>query len=293
MEQTKEIIKKVKKIEITTKQLVECLVTGNYHSIFKGQGIEFSESREYHIGDDVRSIDWKVTARFDHPFVKEFIEERDLNVYFALDMSGSSAFGNNISKKMKSIEIIASLMFGAMKNNDNVGLFLFTDGIEQFIPARKGKKHVLKCISKIVSFQPKSKSTNLHDTLKYISKVIKKRSIIFIVSDFFDEGFLNPLKILKNRHDVIALRIIDKREIEIPDIGFIELEDEETGEQILVDTSDDEFRMNYIELMKQREKHLVQSLHKIKIDIVSIFTDEAFEVPLRKFFNIRLRRVMR
>lgn len=293
MQQTKEIIKKVKKIEITTRQLVEGLIAGNYHSIFKGQGIEFLESRAYQMGDDVRSIDWKMTARFDQPFVKEFIEERDLNVYFALDMSGSSSFGNNISKRNKSIEIIASLMFGAMQNNDNVGLFLFTKDIEYFIPARKGRKHVLKCISNMVSFQPKHKSTNLGESLKYISKVIKKRSIIFVVSDFFDEDFVHPMKILKNRHDVIALRIIDQREYEIPDVGLIELEDEETGEQLLVDTSDEGFRKNYESMMKDRETHLRSSLRKIKIDMVKIFTDESFEIPLQKFFNIRLRRVMR
>jgi uncharacterized protein (DUF58 family) len=293
MIETKEIIKKVKKIEITTKQLAEGLIAGNYHSIFKGQGVEFLESRAYQTGDDIRSIDWKMTARFDHPFVKEFIEERDLHVYFALDMSGSSAFGNMVSKKMKSIEIIASLMFGAMQNNDNVGLFLFTKNIEQFIPARKGRKHVLKCISAMVSFEPKYKTTNLEQSLKYISKVIKKRSIIFIVSDFFDEGFLQPLKILKNKHDVITIRIIDKREFEIPDVGFIELEDEETGEQLLIDTSDEEFRINYWDMMHKREKSLLQSLHKIKIDMVRIFTDESFEIPLQKFFNARLRRVIR
>jgi uncharacterized protein (DUF58 family) len=293
MIETKEIIKKVKKIEITTKQLAEGLIAGNYHSIFKGQGIEFLESRAYQTGDDIRSIDWKMTARFDHPFVKEFIEERDLHVYFALDMSGSSAFGNKVSKKMKAIEIIASIMFGAMHNNDNVGLFLFTRNIERFIPARKGRKHILKCISVMISFEPEHKTTNLEQSLKYISKVIKKRSIIFVVSDFFDEGFLQPLKILKNKHDVIALRIIDQREFEIPDVGFIELEDEETGEQLLIDTSDEEFRKNYTNMMHQRERLLRQSLHKIKIDIVRIFTDESFEIPLKKFFNIRLRRVIR
>lgn len=293
MEKTKEILKKVKKIEITTKQLVDGLITGNYHSIFLGQGVEFSESREYTIGDDIRAIDWKVTARFDHPYVKEFIEERDLRVYFALDMSGSSAFGNNVSKRNKSIEVVASLMFAALKNNDNVGLFLFTDSIETFIPARKGRKHILKCLSKLVSFEPASSETNLHDALKYISKVIKKRSIVFIVSDFFDENYQHPLKILKTKHDIIALRVIDNRELEIPDIGLIELEDEETGEQILVDTSDEEFRTNYSNLMKQKEIDLVKSLRKMKIDLVSILTDESFEVPLKKFFKIRLRRVMR
>jgi uncharacterized protein (DUF58 family) len=293
MDQTKEILRKVKKLEITTKQLVDGLITGNYHSVFKGQGIEFSESREYRIGDDIRSIDWKVTARFNEPFIKEFIEERDLHVYFALDMSGSSSFGNNVSKRNKALEIVASLMFAALKNNDNVGLFLFTDKIETFIPARKGRKHVLKAISTLIRFQPQSTKTDLKGSLEFISKVIKKRSIIFVISDFFDTDFIQPLKILKNKQDIIALRVIDKREQEIPDIGLIELEDEETGEQILVDTSDELFRENYKKQITQHEKELFHSLRKIKIDLVQILTDESFEVPLKKFFKIRLQRVMR
>jgi uncharacterized protein (DUF58 family) len=293
MDQTKEIIRKVRKLEIKTKHLVDGLISGNYHSVFKGQGIEFSESREYRIGDDIRSIDWKVTARLNEPYIKEFIEERDLHVYFALDLSGSSSFGNNISKRKKALEIVASLMFAAMKNNDNVGLFLFTDKIESFIPARKGRKHVLSLISMIVRFQPTSTATNLHDSLEYISKVIKKRSIVFIISDFFDDDFLRPLKILKNKHDVIALRVIDTRELQIPNIGLIELEDGETGEQILVDTSDEEFREQYKRHIYNHEQKLLHSLRKIKIDVVQILTDEPFEIPLKKFFNLRLRRVMR
>ncbi len=293
MDQTKEIIRKVRKLEITTKQLVDGLITGNYHSVFKGQGIEFSESREYQVGDDIRSIDWKVTARLNEPYIKEFIEERDLHVYFTVDMSGSSSFGNNITKRKKALEIVASLMFAAMKNNDNVGLFLFTDKIETFVPARKGRKHVLKAISTLVRFQPESTTTNIQKSLEYISKVIKKRSIIFVISDFFDADFIHPLKILKNKHDVIALRIIDQRELEIPDIGLIELEDEETGEQILVDTSDEHFRFNYKKQIQEHEQALVQTLRKIKIDMVRILTDEPFDVPLKKFFNLRLKRVMR
>ncbi|MBS3749539.1 MAG: DUF58 domain-containing protein [Candidatus Thermoplasmatota archaeon] len=293
MDQTKEIIRKVKKLEITTKHLVDGLITGNYHSIFKGQGIEFSESREYRVGDDIRSIDWKITARLNEPYIKEFIEERDLHVYFALDLSGSSSFGNNISKRKKALEIVASLMFAAMKNNDNVGLFLFTDEIEQFIPARKGRKHVLKAISTLVQFQPKSTTTNLSKSLRYISKVIKKRSIVFVISDFFDTDFVHPLKILKNKHDVIALRIIDQRELEIPDIGLIELEDGETGEQLLVDTSDEQFRKDYMQQIQKHEQDLLHQLRKIKIDMVRILTDEPFDIPLKKFFKIRLQRVMR
>lgn len=293
MQQTREIIQKVKKLEITTKQLVDGLITGNYHSIFKGQGIEFSESREYQLGDDIRTIDWKMTARFNQPYVKEFIEERDLYVYFAIDMSGSSSFGNNVQKRTKALEIVASLMFAAAKNNDNVGVFLFTDTIETFIPARKGRKHMLKAISCIVRFQPHSTKTDLRTSLGFISKVIKKRSIIFIISDFFDEDFLVPLKFLKNKHDVIALRVIDRREQQIPDIGLIELEDEETGEQLLVDTSDLEFRENYERQLKGYEETLFHSLRKIKVDVVNILTDEAFEAPLKRFFKLRLQRVMR
>lgn len=293
MDQTKEIIRKVKKLEITTKQLVDGLITGNYHSVFKGQGIEFSESREYRVGDDIRSIDWKVTARFNEPYIKEFIEERDLHVYFALDLSGSSSFGNNVSKRKKAFELVASLMFAALKNNDNVGLFLFTDKIETFIPARKGRKHVLKAISTLVRFQPQSTKTDLRGSLEYISKVIKKRSIVFVISDFFDNNFIHAFKILRNKQDVVALRIIDHREQEIPDIGLIELEDEETGEQILVDTSDEKFRDNYMMQVIHHEQELVHSLRKIKVDVIQILTDEAFEIPLKKFFKMRIRRVMR
>jgi uncharacterized protein (DUF58 family) len=293
MEQTKEIIKKVKKLEITTKQLVEGIITGNYHSIFKGQGIEFSETREYRAGDDIRSIDWKVTARFNHPFIKEFIEERDLQVYFAIDMSGSSSFGNNISKRNKAIEVVASLMFAALKNKDNVGVFLFTDKVETFIPARKGKKHVLKAISKIVQFKQESNKTNLNQSLKFISKVIKKRSIVFILSDFFDKNYIKPLKILKNKHDIIALRVIDEREKEIPDVGLIELEDEETGEQLLLDTSDEDFRNNYLKIMQQEEQKIIDKFRRNKIDIVNILTDENYVIPLKKFFKIRIRRLVR
>jgi len=293
MEETKEIIKQVKKIELTTKQLVEGLITGNYHSVFKGQGIEFSEIRDYRAGDDIRTIDWKVTARFNHPFIKEFIEERDLQVYFALDMSGSSSFGSNVSKKKKILEVAASLMFAALHNKDKVGVFLFTDTIEMFIPARKGRKHILQLISTLVSYKTKSSLTDINKALVYISKVIKKRSIIFIISDFIANDFIQPLKILRNKHDVIALRVVDIREREIPDIGLIELEDEETGEQLLVNTSDKKFRETYQKLMDDYEENLRTSLRRSKVDIINIITDEPYEVPLRKFFKTRLLRVMR
>ena len=291
MQQTKEILKQIKKLEITTKQLVDGLISGNYHSVFKGQGIEFSEIRDYRPGDDVRAIDWKVTARLNHPYIKEFIEERDLQVYFVMDMSASGSFGNNISKKQKGLELAASLMFSALRNNDKVGAFLFTDNIEKFIPARKGRKHVLQVLSTLVRFLPKSSKTNLASILVQISKIVKRRSIIFIISDFFDgEEFFKPLKILRNRHDVIALSITDSREREIPNVGLIELEDEETGEQVLVNTSDEKFRNSYKKLIQARETQLSSNLKRLKIDSVNILTDDQYEIPLRKFFKKRHHR---
>ncbi len=287
MRETKEILKQVRRIEIVTKNLVDGLITGEYHSIFKGQGIEFSEIRDYRPGDDIRAIDWKVTARFDHPFVKEFIEERDLNVYFVFDYSASNYFGNLIEKRRKAIELTATLMFSAMKNNDNVGLFIFTEDIEKFIPARKGRRHVLKLISSLVSHKPQSKRTDIEKALSHISNIIKKRSVIFILSDFYNQDFSKPLKILKRRHDVIAIKVNDAREAEIPDVGLIQLEDEETGEQLLVDTSDQGFRDNYAKLVNKEEIRLRNLFNKNGVDVININTDSPYESPLRKFFRMR------
>lgn len=292
MLETKEVIKQVKKIELSTKHLVEGIIAGNYHSIFKGQGIEFSEIRDYRPGDDIRAIDWKVTARFNHPFIKEFIEERDLQAYFVFDYSASGNFGNVMEKRRKAIELTATLMFSAIRNNDNVGLFIFTDGVEKFIPARKGRKHVLKLISSLVMHEPKSKKTNLKNTLSHVSNIIKKRSILFIISDFYGQEFSKELSILKNRHDVIAVRVNDTRETSIPNIGLIQLEDEETGEQILVDTSDKEFRENYSHILKKEDQRLKTIFRKHKIDTVGILTDDSYEMPLKRFFKNRHKRLV-
>ncbi|MCD6092996.1 MAG: DUF58 domain-containing protein [Candidatus Aenigmarchaeota archaeon] len=293
MLETKEILRQVKRIEIVTKHLVDGLIAGNYHSIFKGRGIEFSEIRDYRPGDDIRAIDWKVTARFDHPFIKEFVEERDLNVYFAFDYSASNYFGNLIEKRRKAIELTATLMFSAARNNDNVGLFIFTEDIERFILARKGRRHVLKLISLLVSHKPRSKKTNMERSLFHISNIIKKRSIIFILSDFYNQDFEKPLKTLKRRHDVIAIKINDAREAEIPDVGMIQLEDEETGEQLLVDTSDKSFRDNYAKLVSKEEVRLRSLFNKNKVDVININTDMPHEFPLRKFFEMRRTRGVR
>lgn len=289
----KDILRQVKNLEITTKNLVDGLISGNYHSVFKGTGIEFSEIKDYSPGDDIRTMDWKVTARMNHPFVRKFIEERDLRVYFVLDISGSGSFGDQIEKKRKAIEIIASFMFSALRKNDNIGVFLITDKIEKFIPARKGKKHLLRSLSTTLSFEPESRKTNLDNSLKSVSKILKKKSVVFVISDFYSEDFSKSLKSLKKRHDTIAIRVIDKREKSLPDVGYIYLEDPETQEQLLVDTSDSEFRENYKKLIEKNDLHLKQFFKKNNIDFIEIFTSESYIKPLKKFFKIRKFRSVR
>lgn len=288
MSQSTNFFKKIKKIEIKTKHLVDGIITGNYDSVFKGQGIEFSEIRDYRIGDDVRAIDWKVTARFNHPYIKEFIEERDLNVYFVIDISGSGNFGSNVSKKEKSLEIIASLMFSALRNNDGIGVFLVSDRVEKFIPAKKGRRHVLYLLNLILNYEPKSLRTDLQKCLEHTAKTIKRKSIVVIVSDFNDETrFFKPLKVLRKNNDVIALKIVDPREQQLPDVGLIELEDQETGEQILVDTSDKNFRESYSKLISNKNSQFFSDMKRNKIDAVSLTTEEDFAVPIRKLFRKR------
>lgn len=290
MSQTKEILKKIKKLDIKTKQLVDGIISGNYHSVFKGQGIEFSEIREYRAGDDIRAIDWKVTARFNRPYIKEFIEERDLQVYFVIDVSGSGSFGTNISKKEKSLEIIASLMFAALRNNDGIGVFLITDNLEKYIPARKGRKHILQLLNVLTTFMPNSAKTNLKKPLTRVSKIIKRKSIVIVISDFIDSSeYLKPLKIIRKHHDVIALRIVDPREKEIPNVGMIELEDEETGEQILVDTSDEKFRNSYSKLIAENDLQFQRNMMKNNINTISLSTEQNYSTALRTFFKKRIR----
>lgn len=287
----KQVLKQVKRLEIRTRRLVDGLLQGAYHSIFKGRGIEFSEVREYMYGDDIRSIDWNVTARMNHPFVKEFIEERDLSVLFLFDVSASGEFGSERRKRDSAIEMAASLAFAAMRNNDNVGLALFTDRIEKFVPLRKGRRHVLKVIREMLYFKPQNKTSDLNKPLKYIANVLKKRAIVFIISDFlYERNYRRILKTLNARHDCIAININDIREHEIPDIGFIELEDEETGEQMLVDTSDPEFREEYAALVRKRNNENKRFMSRLGVDSIQLLSDQPYEVPLRQFFRMRLKR---
>jgi len=291
MPKVKEILKRIKKIEIRTNMLVEGLIAGNYHSVFKGRGIEFSEVREYVPGDDIRTIDWNVTARFNSPFVKEFIEERDLNVYIVFDVSGSSEFGYEKSKKEVGFEIAASVMFAALKTNDNIGLCLFTDRVERFIKPRKGKKFVLRLLRELIYFEPSSKKTDIRESLMELGKILKRRSILFIISDFISENFEKPLRYLRKKHDVILINLSDTREEDMPDIGYVLLEDGETGEQVLVNTSDENFRRFYEESVKKRNKELEKRMKKLKIDMDHVRTDEPFYMPLVRLFNMGKRRI--
>lgn len=243
---TKELLKKVRKIEIKTRRLSDHIFSGEYHSSFKGRGMTFSEVRQYQFGDDIRSIDWNVTARYNEPFVKVFEEERELTMMLMVDISGSESFGT--SKQFKKdilTEISATLAFSAIQNNDKVGLLLFSDEIELFIPPKKGKTHVLRIIRELLEFEPRSRKTDLTHALRYFSNVMKKKAIVFILSDFMDEGYDNALKIVGKKHDVTGIRVYDKYETEMPSIGMVNMRDAETGDIVLVNTNSRSVRKNY------------------------------------------------
>ena len=243
---TKEILKKVRKIEIKTKRLSNHIFSGEYHSSFKGRGMTFSEVRQYQFGDDIRNIDWNVTARYNEPFVKVFEEERELTMMLLVDISASESFGTNEQFKRDTItEIAATLAFSAIQNNDKVGLLLFTDEIELFIPPKKGKGHVLRIIRELIEFQPKSKKTNLEQAFKYLSSVMKKKAIVFVLSDFIDTNYDNSLRIMGRKHDVTGIRVYDKYETELPKLGMINVFDAETGNTITVNTNSKKVRMQY------------------------------------------------
>jgi uncharacterized protein (DUF58 family) len=284
MDDRRELIRQIREIELRTGILVEGLQAGQHNSIFKGQGIEFSEIREYVPGDDIRSIDWKVTARYNHPFIKEYTEERDQTFYFMADISGSGSFGSRTTKQQKILELIASMGFSALRNNDRIGLCLFSDHVEKFIPAKRGRKHLVGVLNTLIDHQPVSDRTDLGAAARFLSKVLSRRSSVIILSDFISPSFMQPLKILRAHHEVIAIRVADLREREIPDIGYIELEDPETGEQVLVDTSDEEFRERYRILVQAAESELHESFMKNRIHELVLMTDEPYEIPLKTFF---------
>ena len=288
---TIELLKKVRKIEIKTKGLSNHIFSGEYHTAFKGKGMAFSEVREYQPGDDVRSIDWNVTARYNNPYVKVFEEEREMTVILLIDLSGSSDFGTqNQLKREVATEISAVLSFSAIHNNDKIGVIFFSDKIEKFIPPKKGKSHILRIIRELITFKSESKKTNIQIALKYFNNVIKKRAVCFIISDFMDKGFDKSLKIAKNKHDVIALRVHDEREESLIDVGMIKIRDTENGDLRWVDTSNknlrDQFQKNYHKF----EKNLKQTLQNSGVDHIDISTGKDYIKPLKNFFKNRGKR---
>lgn len=296
---TTELLKKVRKIEIKTRGLSNQIFSGEYHSAFKGRGMAFSEVREYLPGDDIRSIDWNVTARLNHPYVKIFEEERELNVMMLVDVSGSGNFGTDKQFKRELItELCAVISFSAIQNNDKIGLILFSDKIEKFIPPKKGRSHILRIIRELINFQPESKETNIGVGLQYLSNVIKKKSIAFVVSDFFDPSindtkksfFEDALKISSRKHDLVALKISDQREADLPDVGLVNFRDAETGKEMWIDTSDKAVRTNYHNRKLARDVRLNAIFSRCGVDKVELFTGQNYIQPLMKLFKKREKR---
>lgn len=283
-----ELIKKVRKIEIKTRGLSNHIFAGEYHSAFKGKGMTFSEVREYQYGDSIKQIDWNVTARFNHPYIKVFEEERELTVILLVDVSASKTFGTNHQLKKDLIaEISAVLSFSAISNNDKIGVILFSDIIEKFIPPKKGKKHILRIISELLNFEPQSTGTNITEALKYFTNVVKKRTTAFLISDFIDKNYEQAMQIANNKHDLIALRVFDKREKELPNIGLINMFDPEKNKQLLIDTSSSNVRYEYKKWMQNIENELNLISKKSGVDIINIETGEDYIKPLLNLFKHR------
>ncbi len=288
----KEVLQTIRRIQITTSRMVTDVFAGHYHSVFKGQGMEFEEVREYQPGDDIRSIDWNVTARTGRPFIKKFVEERELTIMLLFDMSGSTYFGSvNKLKRQLAAELCSLLAMSAIKNNDKVGLIAFTDRIEKFVPPRKGLSHVLRLIREALYFEPEGKATDISGALEYLGRVTNRSTVSFIISDFHDTDYKKPLSIAGKRHDIVAISITDPRETELPDIGIINLEDPETDRDFLLDTSSEavrkDFRMNSLKMLDERQ----QLFRSTNIDHIAIRTDVPYARELYKFFRMRERRI--
>lgn len=286
--ETSDLLKKVRQIEIKTRGLSRNIFAGEYHSAFKGRGMTFSEVREYQYGDDIRSIDWNVTARFNHPYIKVFEEERELTVMMLVDVSGSRDFGTQTQTKRNLItEIAATLAFSAIQNKDKIGVIFFSDKIEKFIPPKKGKKHILYIIRELLDFQPYSSNTDISQVLQYFTNAIKRRCTAFLISDFIDGDFERALSLANRKHDVVALQVFDPRETEMPNIGLVKFKDAETGERLWVDTSDRRLRMAYHNWWGENQISLQQVLAKCHVDSVSISTDEDYVKSLMRLFKLR------
>lgn len=294
---SKEVLKTVSRIELSVRGPLDAVMTGMYHSSFKGNGMEFSEVREYVPGDDVRSIDWNVTARMGTPYIKQFVEERELTMLLMVDASSSSEFGSGMQMKGETMATLSALLaFAAIRNNDKVGLLMFTDQVELFIPPAKGRKHVLRLIREMLYFKPEHKGTDVKAALEYAGGILHRRSMIVMMSDFLDSGFESAFKILRKRHDVLAVSVVDKRETELPPVGLVELEDPETGETLLVDTGDSAFRDAFMREAKKQGKDVKKLFEKMSVDYVRILIHDEFKdtvAPLIEHFRKRAKEAHR
>jgi len=289
---SQEILKKVRRIEILTNRLVNESLAGEYHSVFKGRGMEFDEVREYTPGDDIRTIDWNVTSRMGHPYVKKYVEERELTVMLVVDASASGDFGTvGSTKRAMAAEVCALLAFSAIRNHDRVGLLIFTDREERYVPPRKGRNHVLRVIREVLTFEPKGRRTDLALALESLARGIRRRSVAFIVSDFLDVGFERALRLAHRKHDVIALALSDPREMELPAMGILELEDAETGQRILVDTWDRKARNRFAAQARERSEARRRLFRQCEVDFVELSTSRPYDAPLVRFFHERARRL--
>jgi uncharacterized protein (DUF58 family) len=287
----REVFKRVRRLEIRTRRLVEESLAGSYHSVFKGRGMEFSEVREYVPGDDVRTIDWNVSARMGHPFVKKFTEERELTVLLMIDASGSEYFGTEASTKMQmSAEISALLAFSAIRNNDRVGLLLFTDRVELFLPPRKRREHALRVLREILTIKPQGSGTRIAQALEYMQRVVTKRAVVFLVSDFQDDGYERTLRVVSRKHDVVAISVCDPRESSLPNVGLISAEDPESGQRGIIDAGSAKVRQFYADAALRRRQQFRETVRRTGVDLLQLSTGESYEMPLVHFFHERARR---
>lgn len=287
--ETSEILKKVRKIEIKTRGLSNNIFAGQYHSAFKGRGMAFSEVREYQFGDDVRDIDWNVTARFHRPFVKVFEEERELTVMLMIDVSGSLDFGTRSQMKREMVtEMAATLAFSAIQNNDKIGVIFFSDRIEKYIPPKKGRKHVLYIIREVLDFQPESKKTDISQAFEFLGQVMKRKCTAFVMSDFYDrKPFMKPLQVCRSKHDLMAIQVYDPIMKSLPDVGILRVRDAETGHEMYIDTSSKALRTAHSKYWQERSADLKQTFAKSSVDFVSVATDGDYVKSLRQMFAMR------
>jgi len=296
MEAARDILKKIQRLELKTRGLVAATFSGQYRSVFKGRGMNFEEVREYQPGDEVRSIDWNVTAKYSEvhgaAYVKKFTEERELTVMLVVDVSASGEFGSvRLSKRELAAEVACLFAFSAIRNNDKVGLILFSDHVELFIPPKKGRVHTLRLIREILYFEPKGRGTQPAEALDYLNQVLHRRAVVFLISDFLTPDFSRQLAVTSRRHDLIAIPIVDPREEELPDVGLLTLEDAETGEQIEINTSDRATRLGYLKAVDQRTAERLRDFRRKRIDAISLKTDQDYLPALRAFFRTRERRL--